>query len=314
MEITTPVLRGLQTTFSKVFADGYANTKPWWSRYASRVTSNSRSNTYGWAAKRTRVREWVGERVVQNLTNHSYAIANKPWEWTVGVDRDDIEDDNLGVYTLPVQEGGEEFAKHPDDLILQLMQEGESTLCFDGQNFYDTDHPVDMYDSSKGTQSNYEASGYPLTQANLLAVLAKMMGYKGEDGRPLRVNPNVLTVGPANMANAKALLESDLLLQAVRNLAGTENVAAAAASNITKGILELDVIPELVGDGDAWYVSDTRKAIKPWVYQVRRAPVIVARVDLRDDNVFWQKEFIFGGDSRDNAGNALWFLTHKARA
>lgn len=37
---------------------------------------------------------------------HDYAIAEKPWELTIGVDRDDIETDNLGIYNPMFQEMG----------------------------------------------------------------------------------------------------------------------------------------------------------------------------------------------------------------
>ena len=31
---------------------------------------------------------------------------------------------------------------HPDELIFNLLKNGFTSPCFDGQNFFDTDHPV----------------------------------------------------------------------------------------------------------------------------------------------------------------------------
>lgn len=61
---------------------------------------------------------------------------------TVGVQRTDIEDDNLGVYTPLLAEMGYAAATHPDELVFGLLGKGVTTPCYDGQNFFDTDHPV----------------------------------------------------------------------------------------------------------------------------------------------------------------------------
>lgn len=45
------------------------------------------------------MREWIGEREVQALAAYDYLIKNKKFEMTIGVPRDDIEDDKYGVYT-----------------------------------------------------------------------------------------------------------------------------------------------------------------------------------------------------------------------
>ena len=44
------------------------------------------------------MREWIGDREIQNLSASDYTIKNKDYELTVGVDRNDIEDDTLGIY------------------------------------------------------------------------------------------------------------------------------------------------------------------------------------------------------------------------
>jgi phage major head subunit gpT-like protein len=53
---------------------------------------------------------------------------------------------------------------------------------------------------------------------------------------------------------------------------------------------------------------DTTKPIKPLIFQQRKKPQIVAKNKATDDNVFFQKEYIYGVDSRDNAGYGLWQL------
>lgn len=56
--------------------------------------------------------------------------------------RDDISDDRLGVFSPMLQTMGYEAAMHPDELVFGLLSSGFTTVCYDGQPFFDTEHPV----------------------------------------------------------------------------------------------------------------------------------------------------------------------------
>jgi phage major head subunit gpT-like protein len=77
---------------------------------ATAIKSNSKSNTYGWLGRFPQLREWVGDRVFENIRNSSYAIENKKYEATLNVEREDIEDDNLGIYSPMAKSMADEFA------------------------------------------------------------------------------------------------------------------------------------------------------------------------------------------------------------
>lgn len=150
MAIITPALiTSLRTGYSKAFQDALAATPTDWEKVATRVPSSNTSNTYGWLNQFPKLREWVGDRVVKDMAASAYQVQNKLYEGTVGVKRTDIEDDNVGVYTPLFSEMGRAAAAHPDELVFGLLAAGESTLCYDGQNFFDTDHPV--YPNVDGT-------------------------------------------------------------------------------------------------------------------------------------------------------------------
>lgn len=109
------------------------------------VPSTTSEEKYGWLGKFPRIREWTGDRVVNKLAAHDYAIKNKSYEATISVDRDDIEDDTEGVYAPMFEELGMATAAHPDELGFGLLAAGFGAtqgLCYDGQFFFDTDHPV----------------------------------------------------------------------------------------------------------------------------------------------------------------------------
>lgn len=142
MLVNATNLDSLRVGFKTSFQKGLGIAPSLYARVATVVPSSSKEEKYGWLGKIPKVREWVGPRAVQNLQQHDYAIKNKPFELTIGVDRDDIEDDNLGIYSPLFEEMGRSTGAHPDDISFALLKAGFTTLCYDGQNFFDTDHPV----------------------------------------------------------------------------------------------------------------------------------------------------------------------------
>ncbi|KGE77653.1 Mu-like prophage major head subunit gpT family protein [Halomonas salina] len=71
---------------------------------------------------------------------------------------------------------------------------------------------------------------------------------------------------------------------------------------------EISVSNDMGGSGDAWYVMDCSRAIKPMVFQRRRDYDFRALTDLMDSKVFMTDEFMFGTDARVNSGPGLWML------
>lgn len=132
------VFTGFKTSFQK----GLAQAKPMWTEVATEVPSTTTKEKYGWLGDLPGLREWVGPRVVHNLAAHDYEIRNRKFEQTVGVDVDDIEDDSYGLYAPRFELMGRAVAAHPDLLVWPLLKAGFSTVCYDQQYFFDTDHPV----------------------------------------------------------------------------------------------------------------------------------------------------------------------------
>lgn len=130
---------GVQTVYQNAFND-YA-PKVIYDKFASDVTSTTKQEIYPWLGQSTGFREWLGDRVAQNLALHSYSIANRTFEDTVSLDRDAIEDDSYGVFNPMFQQLGKDAAEHPDQLTFALLQQGGTALCFDGKPFFSNAHP-----------------------------------------------------------------------------------------------------------------------------------------------------------------------------
>ena len=147
----------LHRAFNAAFTNGFSGVSPMRGRIATTVPSGTKTTDYPWIGKIPGLREWIGDRQVNNLTGHGYSITNKTFESTVGVDRDDIDDDQYGVYTPLMEMMGYNAAIHPDKLVFDLLAAGFTTACYDGQNFFDADHPVLDADGAPQSVSNMQA-------------------------------------------------------------------------------------------------------------------------------------------------------------
>ncbi|MGK7661167.1 MULTISPECIES: Mu-like prophage major head subunit gpT family protein [unclassified Marinovum] len=224
MLVNAANLNTLRTGFSTAFQGGLSQASTMHARVSTEVKSTQKEQKYGWLGKIPNVREWIGPRAVQNLAQHDYSIKEKPWELTIGVDRDDIETDNLGIYGPMFTEMGMSTGSKWDQLVFDLLKTGFTTECYDGQYFFDTDHPV------------LDKTGEEISVAN------------------------------------------------------------------TNG-----------GSGTPWFLLDVSRAIKPIILQKRRDFDFVAKDKLTDDNVFDNKEFVYGADARGNVGFGFWQFAYGSK-
>lgn len=148
-------LSTLFVAFKAAFAIAFGGVEPQWKHVATQVPSTTSENEYGWLGQFPGMREWVGDRVVKNIKQHGYVIRNKTFEDTVAVPREAIEDDQFGVYTPLVSELGRAAAEHPDELAFAVFASGFTSVCYDGQFFFDTDHPVTDANGVEGSVSNF---------------------------------------------------------------------------------------------------------------------------------------------------------------
>lgn len=218
-------LTTLNTGFRASYQVGFEGVAPMWNRVATLVPSSTAAEEYGWLGAFPGMREWVGERQIKNIAQHGYTIRNRKFEMTVSVPKTSVEDDQFGIYSPMMQEMGRAAAEHPDTLVFNLLKSGFTTNCYDGQFFFDTDHPVVGADGVERSVSNVQA-----------------------------------------------------------------------------------------GSGSPWFLLDTRRALKPIVWQLRKKPQFVAKDDPSDDRVFMKDEFVYGADSRGNVGFGFWQMAFGSRA
>ncbi|XAG86523.1 Mu-like prophage major head subunit gpT family protein [bacterium 19MO03SA05] len=132
----------LYTAVKANFQQGRGMYTPMWPQLATLVPSTTSTETYAWLGEFSRLREWIGERQINRMKQYGYSLTNKKFEATEGIPRDYVEDETYGVMMPKFQDMGYAAATHPDEMVFALLAAGFNTKCYDGQNFFDTDHPV----------------------------------------------------------------------------------------------------------------------------------------------------------------------------
>jgi phage major head subunit gpT-like protein len=144
---------GFKANFNEGLTDAAARQT--YQRVATIVPSTTREEEYGYLVDIPQIREWLGDRQVNSMKLDGYKIKNRNFELTISVNANDLNDDRVGIYAPRMKMLGNEVARFPDRLVYELLKAGFTTNCFDGQPFFDTDHPYTKEDGTMGTQSNY---------------------------------------------------------------------------------------------------------------------------------------------------------------
>lgn len=312
MFFSTATLNALRVGVNSKFQaawDAVTAEQLWYKQLADITTSKDASEVYRMNDTANRLREWVGDRTVRHLTEKSYTLANRKFEQTIGMSVEDYEDDKWNNLNSGVRSMGRAARLWPNDLVEEALLAGGSAACYDGQYFFDTDHPLEVQGSAATTQSNLHTST-ALTVANYVATRLAMMTRKGADGKCMGIVPNALVVPAALEQTAKRILETDL----VGYLANTSSTAVD--SNIWKNSAKPLVLPFLdASSATTWYLADLSFPFKPLVFQKRVAPSKIIMLNKADDqNVFLNDEILFGVRGRGAAGYGLWQTMDKCTA
>jgi phage major head subunit gpT-like protein len=304
MIVNASTLIALQQSFNALFQRSMMGVSPIWPLVAMEIQSVHAAEIHQWLGRVPQMREWVDTKQVDGLHGFQFTITNKDYESTLGVNRNHIVDDMLGLYLPRIQEMGLRAATHPDKLLSAARVAGAATVCYDGQFFYDTDHS----EGDSGTQSNL-LTGSGVTTANLAtdfrAARAAMLKLKDDRGEPLiesamlldRANPPfVVTCPPDLQGHFEELLNATMLNN-------TSNVLQNAAR------LVVDV---RLADTNDWYLDYVGNVVKPFINQTRQAPMFVSLTDPNSsERVFMQKEFLYGVEERRAVDYGLWQYSAK---
>ena len=160
MLINTRNLSMLSTGYSTIFNGAFAGYTPRWNKVAMYVSSGPvLTLDYTWLRQLKKMRQWIGERTIDALSEDGYKIKNLPFENTIAVPRENVETDQYHVFNPLIADLGQTAAENPDDNVYGLLRNGFTTECYDGQYFFDTDHSVRDGDGGVRSVSNFMGGG-----------------------------------------------------------------------------------------------------------------------------------------------------------
>ena len=158
MLINHASLASLFTGFKATFRNGERLATPAWKDMAMEIPSTTARERYDWLGVAPGMRQWLGDRVIHSLGTHGFQLENLPWEQTIAVERERIEDDQYGIYSQMSQRMGETTALHPDQLLGELINNGRDSGAnsYDGVSFFSGSHPRD---GALADQDNVDTGG-----------------------------------------------------------------------------------------------------------------------------------------------------------
>lgn len=288
------------------FSQANLMTPTAWDYVATQVPSTTTKNVYPWMSKLPAFQLWNGENNDANVRSRDYTLVNQVYRQGFDISKDDIMDDTIGLFGDVVGDAGRVRAEFPDKFSFQQLEAGDSTVCWDGQFFYDTDHPVDIDNSSKGVYSNlllgstYDWTIDPVSTFQL--VRAAMMKFQRDDGTRVGAVPNILIGGPDMEGPILKAIEATFVTSIVKN-AGTP-VAAAGVTNVFVG-KAIGIITPWIQSSTRVHALCTTRGMKPLLYQLREDEGLIPSVNPDSENVLRERKFKWGQFIRAAFGYGL---------
>ena len=257
------------------------------------VQSGGAATVHAWLNQIKGMRQWVGPRVINALKAGVLTVTNDDYENTVGVSRNNIEDDSYGVFAPLIGAMGADS---------QLLWRRLAVAALQGNGLWADGNPFFCSGRQLGDAGSVitNAVAAALSKAAVESAIATMRAWKGAGGEPLEVAPDTLVVGPALESLAKLICEADL----VANDAGT-----ATQSNVsTARALKVRVSGRILGNG--WFVTGRKGGIPAVAVQQRKAGILTRMDADSDEAVFMLNEYRYGTHARGASFLTMPFLAY----
>jgi phage major head subunit gpT-like protein len=280
----------------------------WIDAVSNFFTSDMPEETYAMLGQVPGFREWIGGRQAKGLRDDFFAIRNKHFEATIEFLIKDMRRDKTGQIRARIAEFAQRGQTHYAKLLSTLIVNGETTTCYDGQYFFDTDHS----EGESGSQSNSittDISALPATvhgtatapspeemQQAILAAITKMFTYVDDQGEPIN-----------EMASQFMVLVPVGLSQATQAALSMARQAAASTFAIENMQIRAAVNPRLTAAGwtDKFATFRTDGSIKPLIRQEETTPNLKVK-DENSEFAFDNDAMQFGLDTWRNVGYGRW--------
>lgn len=278
-------------TFSTLFDMQLARTPTVFQDICTVIPVSSTVIEFKWLGDVPKMKEWIGQRAINKLRAETHQISTKNWANGIEVERDDLDDDKLGLIRPRIEQLAAEGMWSIEDLVMDLLADalpgtGTEALCYDGQPLIDTDHTAS---GSGGTaQSNFVDGVF--NEAAYQSAWEAMMKFTDTAGAVMRIMPDTLITGVGNRTTARKLIQQE--------------TKANGEQNIEAGTSRLIVHPRM--GNTHWALMSTAQAVRSLIVLIRQAPQFAAADSMSGDDAFMSGVFKYGADARHGVGLGLW--------
>jgi len=262
------------------------------------VNSTTKIEEYPVLMLLSTIREWIGPRQIQNLKGGKLTITNRPFEHTLGVSRDDINDGLISSLPFAFKQMG------VDAENLWAVLEIEALIAngkwIDDKAFFVADRKFE-----NSTICNLTTDA--LSAASYAAARLMMMQYMSHAGKPMGIVPDTLLVGPALVATANEIINDDKVVQSYAADTDDETVLNhVAKSNPNYKTATVEMSPLLNGvSANYWFLAKTKGVTKPVIIQKREIGALVAWDTEHDECVKNDNRNDYGLVRRGSSGLAM---------
>jgi len=203
----------------------------------------------------------VGRPVIKEFIEKTIEIKPVTWDTVIRVAYNAVQDDQTGNIMRKARGAGSRFQRHINNLVFKALNAGDGTtygLCYDGQEFFDSDH-VDKGGNYQTAQDNEYALALSNDNFDIVKVAASKV--KDDQGEFSDYNFNLLVV-PPDLEKAAAQITDN------REEAGTGN------RDINPYSGKVDYIVSAQLDSTAWHVIAEKEEVKPIIVAMRQAPML----------------------------------------
>lgn len=230
------------------------------------ISSDQDSEDYAWVGMVPQMVEQTGEKKFSKLRKTPWTVRNKKYQGGITIPKNDILYDKTGQVQIRVNELATRATSHWWSLVAPLLVNGESTVCYDNQYFFDTDHS----EGDSGTQSNDITQNIVTTTAptptemidSILAVIQQMLAFKDDQGEYVNESMTEFLV-----LTSTALLGPTMRALSQSNVGGGDTNVLMEQD---KYRLRMHASPRFSTWTDRFAVFATQGAQKPVILQQRK--------------------------------------------
>ncbi len=279
----------------------------WIDQISMYFTSDQDKEEYAWLGMTPALQEWVGGRNARGFRENGLEIKNLHFEATIEVLVKLMRRDKSGQVMVRIRELARRANTHWASLLTSLIQNAESTVCYDGQYFFDTDHS----EGDSGTQSNditTDISELPASvhgsatapspeemQQAIIKSITQTLSFKDDQGEPMNEDATDFLV----------MVPTGLYIPANNAISMPRVAGVSTQTDMPEGInIRVAANPRLTWT-DKFATFRTDGEVKPFIRQEETGAIMKAKAEGSEfefDNDAHQ----YGVDTWRNVGYGYW--------